>query len=51
MADIVGLSSAGKSLEDAFFAKENARLLEQMRAKAKQDERRKGAPRRHPDPG
>ena len=39
--DIVGLSSAGKSLEDAFFAKENARLLEQMRAKVKQDERRK----------
>ena len=41
MADIVGLSGAGKSLEDAFFAKENARLLEQMRAKAKLDERRK----------
>ena len=35
------LTSAGKSLEDAFFAKENARLLEQLRAKAKQDERRK----------
>ena len=41
MGYIVGLSSAGKSLEDAFFAKENARLLEQMRAKAKHDERRK----------
>ena len=35
------LNSAGKSLEDAFFAKENARLLEQMRAKAKQEDRRK----------
>jgi hypothetical protein len=35
------LTSAGKSLEDAFFAKENARLLEQLRAKAKQEERRK----------
>ena len=35
------LNSAGKSLEDAFFAKENARLLEQLRAKAKHEERRK----------
>ena len=39
--DLDGLSSVGKSLEEAFFAKENARLLEQLRAKAKQDERRK----------
>ena len=38
--DPVGLSGVGKSLEEAFFAKENARLLEQLRAKAKQDERR-----------
>jgi len=36
-----GLHDAGKSLEDAFFAKENARLLDQLRAKAKRDERRK----------
>ena len=35
------LNNAGKSLEDAFFAKEDARLLEQLRAKAKRDERRK----------
>ena len=35
------LSSAGKALEDAFFAREDARLLEQLRAKAKQEERRK----------
>ena len=35
------LNAAGKSLEDAFFAKENARLLEKLRAKAKQEERRK----------
>jgi len=34
------LSSAGKSLEDAFFAKENARLLEQLRAKDRQAEQR-----------
>ena len=37
----IGLNNAGKSLEDAFFAKEDARLLEQLRAKAKRDERRK----------
>lgn len=35
------LNSAARSLEDAFFAKENARLLEQLRAKARQEERRK----------
>ena len=35
------LKSAGRALEDAFFAKENARLLEQLRAKAQQEERRK----------
>jgi hypothetical protein len=35
------LNDAGKSLEDAFFARENARLLEQLRAKAQRDERRK----------
>src|SRR6188768_1543688 len=34
------VSSAGRSLEDAFFAKENARLLEQLRAKDRQEERR-----------
>jgi hypothetical protein len=34
------LNDAGKGLEDAFFAKENARLLQQMRDKAKQQERR-----------
>ena len=39
--DLDGLNDAGKSLEDAFFAKENARLLEQLRAKAKREERRK----------
>jgi hypothetical protein len=31
---------AAKTLEDAFFAKENARLLQQMRDRAKQQERR-----------
>ena len=35
------LNSAGKSLEDAFFAKENARLLEELRAKDRQEEQRK----------
>ena len=35
------LKDAGKSLEDPFFAKEDARLLEQLRAKATGDERRK----------
>ena len=34
------LSSAARSLENAFFAKENARLLEQLRAKAEHQERR-----------
>ena len=34
------LNDAGKGLEDAFFAKENARLLQQMRDNAKQQERR-----------
>ena len=32
--------SAAKTLEDAFFAKENTRLLQQMRDRAKQQERR-----------
>ena len=32
---------AGRSLEDAFSAKENARLLEELRAKDRQEERRK----------
>jgi hypothetical protein len=36
----IDLTSAARTLEDAFFAKENARLLEQMRTKARQDERR-----------
>jgi hypothetical protein len=34
------LSSAGRSLEDAFFAKENARLLEELRAKDRREEQR-----------
>jgi hypothetical protein len=34
------LNDAGKGLEDAFFAKENARLLQQMRDRAAQQERR-----------
>jgi len=33
-------NNAAKTLEDAFFAKENARLLQQMRDRAKQQERR-----------
>jgi hypothetical protein len=39
--DSLDLNRAGKSLEDAFFAKENTRLLEQLRAKAQREERRK----------
>ena len=39
--DLDSLNNAGKSLEDAFFAKEDARLLEQLRAKVTRDERRK----------
>ena len=39
--DLDGLNNAGKSLEDAFFAKEDARLLAQLRAKVTRDERRK----------
>jgi hypothetical protein len=35
------LNSVGRSLEEAFFVKENARLLEQLRAKAQHEERRK----------
>jgi len=35
-----GLHSAAKALEDAFFARENARLLEQLRANAQKEERR-----------
>lgn len=35
------LHSAAKALEDAFFARENARLLEQLRASSKKEERRK----------
>lgn len=35
------LSGAAKSLEDAFFAKENARLLQQLRENTKREERRK----------
>jgi hypothetical protein len=34
------LNSAAQSLENAFFAKENARLLEQLREQARQQERR-----------
>jgi hypothetical protein len=34
------LTSAAQTLEDAFFAKENARLLQQMRERARQQERR-----------
>ena len=39
--DLDSLNNAGKSLEDAFFAKEDARLLAQLRAKVTRDERRK----------
>ena len=38
--DTLNLHDAGKALEDAFFAKENARLLQQLRDRAKQQERR-----------
>ena len=34
------LNNAARKLEDAFFAKENARLLQQMRDRARQQERR-----------
>ena len=34
------LNSAARKLEDAFFAKENARLLQQMRERTRQQERR-----------
>jgi hypothetical protein len=34
------LNSAARALEDAFFAKENARLLQQLRERARQQERR-----------
>lgn len=34
------LNTAGKALEDAFFARENARLLEQLRAQQRRAERR-----------
>lgn len=34
------LTNAAQALENAFFAKENARLLEQLRQKARQEERR-----------
>jgi tellurite resistance protein len=33
-------NTAARTLEDAFFAKENARLLQQMRERARQQERR-----------
>lgn len=39
--DLDGLNNSGRSLEDAFFAKENTRVLEQLRANAKREERRK----------
>jgi len=32
--ELSSLHNAARALEDAFFAKENARLLEQLRAKA-----------------
>jgi hypothetical protein len=38
--DTLNLNDAGKALEDAFFAKENARLLQQLRDRATQQERR-----------
>jgi len=38
--EISGLHSAARALEDAFFARENARLLEQLRASAQKEERR-----------
>ena len=34
------LNNAARTLEDAFFAKENARLLQQLRDRARQQERR-----------
>ena len=34
------LNNAARTLEEAFFAKENARLLQQMRERARQQERR-----------
>jgi hypothetical protein len=34
------LNAAARTLEDAFFARENARLLEEMRAEARKTERR-----------
>ena len=36
-----GLTRAGKRLEDAFFGRENERLLEQLREKGRREERRK----------
>lgn len=38
--DFDSLTSAARTLENAFFAEENARLLEDMREKARQAERR-----------
>jgi hypothetical protein len=38
--EVDNLSSAARALENAFFAKENARLLAQLRDKARQQERR-----------
>ena len=34
------MNTAARALEDAFFAKENARLLAELRAKARKTERR-----------
>ena len=38
--ELSSLHSAARALEEAFFAKENARLLEELRAKARLEERR-----------
>jgi hypothetical protein len=40
MVDRSSLDTNAKVLEDAFFARENAKLLEQVRARNEQSERR-----------
>jgi hypothetical protein len=38
--DVTGLRQSGKALEDSFFAKENTRLLEQLRKKQAEEAKR-----------
>jgi hypothetical protein len=38
--DLQGMNAAARTLEEAFFTKENARLLEQLRAEERKTERR-----------